>query len=73
MIVAFSVTPLGGGEHGGEYVADAVRVVREWGLPNRTPRASTSCATQLRPYGKADPWHGPSMTTIRMRRSRTAL
>ena len=36
MIVAFSVTPLGVGEDVGEYVADAVRVVRESGLPNRT-------------------------------------
>ena len=33
MIVAFSVTPLGVGEDVGEYVADAVRVVRESGLP----------------------------------------
>jgi uncharacterized protein (TIGR00106 family) len=30
------VTPLGVGEDVGEYVADAVRVVRESGLPNRT-------------------------------------
>ena len=36
MIVAFSVTPLGVGEDVGEYVADAVRVVRESGLPHRT-------------------------------------
>lgn len=36
MIVAFSVSPLGVGEDVGEYVADAVRVVRESGLPNRT-------------------------------------
>ena len=42
MIVAFSVTPLGVGEDVGEYVADAVRVVRESGLPNRTDAMFTS-------------------------------
>lgn len=36
MLVAFSVTPLGAGEAVGELVADAVRVVRESGLPNQT-------------------------------------
>ena len=36
MLVAFSVTPLGVGDAVGEYVADAVRVVRDSGLPNRT-------------------------------------
>jgi uncharacterized protein YqgV (UPF0045/DUF77 family) len=36
MIVAFSITPLGVGEGVGEYVADAVRVVRDSGLPNRS-------------------------------------
>lgn len=42
MIVAFSVTPLGVGESVGEYVADAVRVVRESGLPHRTDAMFTS-------------------------------
>jgi len=42
MIVAFSLTPLGVGESVGEYVADAVRVVRESGLPNRTDAMFTS-------------------------------
>ena len=42
LIVAFSVTPLGVGEDVGEYVADAVRVVRESGLPNRTDAMFTS-------------------------------
>lgn len=42
MIVAFSVTPLGVGEEVGEYVADAVRVVRESGLPHRTDAMFTS-------------------------------
>ena len=42
MIVAFSVTPLGVGEDVGAYVADAVRVVRNSGLPNRTDAMFTS-------------------------------
>ena len=42
MIVAFSVTPLGVGEGVAEYVADAVRVVRDSGLPNRTDAMFTS-------------------------------
>ncbi|MFF7678211.1 MTH1187 family thiamine-binding protein [Actinacidiphila glaucinigra] len=42
MIVAFSVTPLGVGEEVGAYVADAVRVVRESGLPHRTGAMFTS-------------------------------
>lgn len=36
MIAAFSVTPLGGGDSVGPAVADAVRIVRESGLPNET-------------------------------------
>jgi uncharacterized protein (TIGR00106 family) len=36
VLVAFSVTPLGVGESVGELVAEAVRVVRESGLVNRT-------------------------------------
>ena len=42
MLVAFSVTPLGVGEAVAEYVADAVRVVRDSGLPNRTDAMFTS-------------------------------
>jgi uncharacterized protein (TIGR00106 family) len=42
MLVAFSVTPLGVGEDVGVYVADAVRVVRESGLPNRTDAMFTT-------------------------------
>ncbi len=42
MIVAFSVTPLGVGPDVGQYVADAVRVVRDSGLPNRTDAMFTS-------------------------------
>ncbi|HYB36284.1 MAG TPA: MTH1187 family thiamine-binding protein [Mycobacterium sp.] len=36
VLVAFSVTPLGVGEAVGEIVAEAVRVVRDSGLPNKT-------------------------------------
>ena len=42
MIAAFSVTPLGIGENVGEVVAEAVRVVRESGLPNHTDAMFTS-------------------------------
>jgi uncharacterized protein (TIGR00106 family) len=42
MIVAFSVTPLGVGEDVADYIADAVRVVRASGLPNRTDAMFTS-------------------------------
>ncbi|WP_049565411.1 MTH1187 family thiamine-binding protein [Streptomyces sp. SBT349] len=42
MIVAFSVTPIGAGEDVGEEVAEAVRVVRESGLPHRTDAMFTS-------------------------------
>ncbi len=36
MIAAFSITPIGTGESVGDAVADAVRLVRESGLPNET-------------------------------------
>ena len=42
MLVAFSVTPLGGGESVGDAVAEAVRVVRASGLPNRTDAMFTT-------------------------------
>jgi len=42
MLVAFSITPLGVGEGVAEYVADAVRVVRDSGLPNHTDAMFTS-------------------------------
>jgi len=42
MIVAFSITPLGVGEDVGRHVAEAVRVVRASGLPNRTDAMFTS-------------------------------
>jgi uncharacterized protein (TIGR00106 family) len=42
MLVAFSVSPGGVGEEVADYVADAVRVVRESGLPNRTDAMFTT-------------------------------
>jgi len=42
MLVAFSVTPLGAGEGVGEIVAEAIRVVRASGLPNRTDAMFTT-------------------------------
>ena len=42
MLVAFSVTPLGVGDAVGQYVADAVRVVRDSGLPNHTDAMFTT-------------------------------
>lgn len=42
MLIAFSVAPLGTGESVTEAVADAVRVVRESGLPNRTDAMFTT-------------------------------
>src|ERR1051326_1583048 len=42
VLVAFSVTPLGVGEGVGEVVAEAVRVVRDSGLPNQTDAMFTT-------------------------------
>jgi uncharacterized protein YqgV (UPF0045/DUF77 family) len=42
VLVAFSVTPLGVREGVAEEVAEAVRVVRESGLPNRTDAMFTT-------------------------------
>jgi uncharacterized protein (TIGR00106 family) len=42
MLVAFSITPLGVGEGVAAYVADAVRVVRDSGLPNQTDAMFTT-------------------------------
>jgi len=36
MIAAFSITPVGAGESVGEFVAEAVQVVRASGLPSET-------------------------------------
>ncbi|KZM69716.1 MTH1187 family thiamine-binding protein [Nocardia terpenica] len=41
MLAAFSITPVGVGEDVGREVAEAVRVIRESGLPNRTAASFT--------------------------------
>ena len=42
MLIAFSVTPLGTGVDNGRAVAEAIRVVRASGLPNRTDSMFTT-------------------------------
>ncbi|MBI9116209.1 thiamine-binding protein [Sanguibacter suaedae] len=42
MLIAFSVAPLGAGESVTGPVAEAVRIVRESGLPNRTDAMFTT-------------------------------
>lgn len=42
MLIAFSVAPLGASESVADAVADAVRIVRESGLPNRTDSMFTT-------------------------------
>ena len=71
MIVAFSVTPLGVGEDVGEYVADAVRVVRESGLPNRTDAMFTTvegdweaCMEVVRRAVEAVAPYGPRVSLV---------
>ncbi len=70
MLVALSVTPIGTGEAVGEAVAEAVRVVRDSGLPNRTDAMFTTiegdwdetmavvkqAVTRLRPRRRGSAW-----------------
>jgi uncharacterized protein (TIGR00106 family) len=42
VLIAFSVSPVGTGEDVGEIVAEAIRVVRASGLPNRTDAMFTT-------------------------------
>jgi uncharacterized protein (TIGR00106 family) len=42
MLVAFAITPLGVGENVGKRVSEAIRVVRDSGLPNRTDSMFTT-------------------------------
>jgi uncharacterized protein (TIGR00106 family) len=46
MLIAFSVAPSGTGDSVSEAVADAVRVVRESGLPNHTDSMFTTIEGQ---------------------------
>ncbi|KOG66840.1 hypothetical protein ADK76_01050 [Streptomyces griseoflavus] len=36
MLIAFALTPMGVEENGAAYVADAIKIIRESGLPNRS-------------------------------------
>lgn len=71
MIVAFSVAPSGTGESVSEAVADAVRVVRESGLPHRTDAMFTSiegewdeCMDVVRRACEAVGRHGPRVSLV---------
>ena len=64
MLVAFSVTPLGAGDSVGDLVAEAVRVVRASGLPNRTDAMFTT------DRGRVGRGHGRRQTGRRRRSAR---
>jgi uncharacterized protein (TIGR00106 family) len=71
MIVAFSVAPSGTGESVSEAVADAVRVVRESGLPHRTDSMFTTiegewdeCMDVVRRACEAVGRHGPRVGLV---------
>lgn len=71
MIVAFSVAPSGTGESVSEAVADAVRVVRDSGLPHRTDAMFTTiegewdeCMDVVRRACEAVGRHGPRVSLV---------
>ncbi len=71
MIVAFSVAPSGTGDSVSAAVADAVRVVRESGLPNRTSSMFTEiegewdeCMDVVRRAVEAVAAHGPRVSLV---------
>ncbi len=71
MIVAFSVAPSGTGESVSKAVADAVRVVRESGLPHRTDSMFTTieggweeCMDVVRRACEAVGRHGPRVSLV---------
>ena len=71
MLVAFSVAPSGTGESVSEAVADAVRVVRESGLPNRTDAMFTTiegewdeCMAVVKAACDAVGRHGPRVSLV---------
>ncbi len=71
MIVAFSVAPLGAGESVSEAVADAVRVVRDSGLPYRLTSMFTelegdwdACMDVVRRACDAAAAHGPRVSLV---------
>jgi uncharacterized protein (TIGR00106 family) len=71
MLVAFSVAPSGTGDSLSEAVADAVRVVRESGLPNRTDSMFTTiegdwdaCMEVVRQAVEAVARHGDRISLV---------
>lgn len=71
MIVAFSVAPSGAGESVSEAVAEAVRVVRTSGLPNRTSSMFTEiegdwdeCMDVVRRAVEAVGRYGPRVSLV---------
>lgn len=71
MLIAFSVAPSGTGESVSEAVADAVRVVRESGLPHRTDAMFTTiegdwdaCMAVVRDACEAVGRHGPRVSLV---------
>jgi uncharacterized protein (TIGR00106 family) len=71
MLVAFSVAPSGTGDSLAEAVADAVRVVRESGLPNRTDSMFTTiegdwdaCMDVVRSAVEAVSRHGDRISLV---------
>lgn len=71
MIVAFSVAPLGAGDSVSEAVADAVRVVRDSGLPYRLTSMFTelegdwdACMDVVRRACDAVAAHGPRVSLV---------
>lgn len=71
MIVAFSVAPLGAGDSVSEAVADAVRVVRDSGLPYRLTSMFTelegdwdACIDVVRRACDAVAAHGPRVSLV---------
>ncbi|GAA2722245.1 hypothetical protein CAE01nite_26290 [Cellulomonas aerilata] len=71
MLIAFSVAPLGSGDSVTEAVADAVRVVRESGLPNRTDAMFTTlegewdeCMDVVRRATEAAGRHGTRVSLV---------
>lgn len=71
MLVAFSVAPSGTGDSLADAVADAVRVVRESGLPNRTDPMFTTiegdwdaCMEVVRQTVEAVSRHGERISLV---------
>jgi uncharacterized protein (TIGR00106 family) len=72
MLVAFSVAPSGGGSDSvGDVVAEAVRVVRESGLPNETTSMFTTIEAQT--WEEAMEVIGRAVAAVQARAPRVSL